>query len=352
MGNEKLSVGVVDGVNCSWCHSATGLLDGKPANTSHLVLPDGTRRAQLKDPKAPHPARYSEFHETAEFCGGCHNVDHPINGMHLEATYSEWAEGPWAEEGVVCQDCHMSIKPGVIGPSKGMAAGGAPERPNIYAMTFIGANVAQGDSAAATALLQAAATMEIEAPEIAESGAASITVTITNTGAGHYLPTGLTEVREMWLEVTAVDQSGASEELGRRNFVTILEDDEGNSPVELWQATKIKSDDRIAPRESVSETYEIALPEGVSRSTVRAALLYRSASDEFAQKAGVENPVTSMASAVVVVYSSEEARAEAERQQLSGAGSSDTLNLFVALAGLVVVGLVLWFLKRGRALDA
>lgn len=353
MGNENLSAGVVDGINCSWCHSVTGLMEGKPANTSHLVSPDGIRRAQIKDPDAPHPAQYSAFHETAEFCGGCHNVDHPVNGMHLEATYSEWAESPWAEEGVTCQDCHMSRQAGVVGSFTGQAAGGSLERPGMYAMTFIGANVAQGDAAGATALLESAATMEIEAPEVVTDGSANLTVTITNNGAGHYLPTGLTEVREMWLEVTATDISGESRELGTRRFVTILEDDEGNAPVELWEATKIKSDDRIPPRESVSESYEITLPEGVDRSTVKAELLYRSASDEFASKAGVDNPVTLMASAESVVYVSDEAKKDAERAALDAGDSSDVLNLVVAALGLgVVIGLVLWFIKRGRDRDA
>jgi len=69
---------------------------------------------QLTNPAAPHPAVYSKLHESAEFRGGCHNVNHPTNAVHLESTYAEWMAGPYAVEGTVCQDCHMSSAPGVI----------------------------------------------------------------------------------------------------------------------------------------------------------------------------------------------------------------------------------------------
>ena len=63
-----------------------------------------------------------------------------------------------------------------------------------------------------------------------------MTVTITNVGAGHYLPTGLTEVRQMWLQVVAVDENGKETELGKRVFGTELKDKNGKYPVELWDA--------------------------------------------------------------------------------------------------------------------
>ncbi len=133
--DAKASQVAAEGVACMFCHQAVGI-QGKPANTSHLVEADLTRRAQLKDPAAPHPAEYSAFHTSAEICGGCHNVDHPTNGTHLESSYSEWLAGPYAREGVVCQDCHMSRQVGVVGPTNGQACIGGPERdPNATAST-------------------------------------------------------------------------------------------------------------------------------------------------------------------------------------------------------------------------
>ena len=52
--------GTQQGVGCMFCHQVIAMKNVEPGNTSHLVDPSGTRRAQLKDPQAPHPAEYSE----------------------------------------------------------------------------------------------------------------------------------------------------------------------------------------------------------------------------------------------------------------------------------------------------
>lgn len=353
--SEKMSPVSSEAIGCSFCHQAVGL-NGKPANTSHLVETDGVRRAQLKDPEAPHPAAYSAFHESAEFCGGCHNVDHPINGMHLEATYTEWKNGPWARDGVVCQDCHMSSQPGAIGPSRGRAAAGAPERMNISRMLFVGGQVELGPSDIATARLQSAADLVLEVPSIVAAGeSVEVTVTITNKGAGHYLPTGLTEVREMWLAVYAEEESGERTQIGERRFGTILQDDKGNAPAELWEATSIKSDDRIPPRESVTDTFEFTMPAGAERAGISAALYYRSVPEELAEKAGVENPTTEMVAASQRVFASEEIAQQTpweEREAANEGGASGALwvvLVVVVVAAAIGAFLFLWSRRAKRA---
>jgi hypothetical protein len=141
---------------------------------------------------------------------------------------------------------------------------------------------------------------------IAPSATASFTVTITNKGAGHYLPTGLTEVREMWLHVYAEAEDGTVTEIGERRFGTVMQDADGSHPTQMWNAAAIFSDDRIPPRESVSETYAFGMPADAEKATVVAVLNYRSMPDDLAEKAGVENPVTEMASARTPVFASEE----------------------------------------------
>jgi Cytochrome c554 and c-prime len=294
-----------NGITCMFCHQVTGTT--KPvANVSQTVKPDGTRRAQIRDPQAPHPAAYSEFHQTSEFCGACHNVRHPVNGMHLEATYQEWLKSPYAKAGVQCQDCHMSKTVGAVGPYSGEACAGGPGRSNIYQMSFVGANVGQGPPVASRAQLQRAATIKLEAPEILSEGSKVVTVTITNKNAGHYLPTGLTEVRQMWLEVTAEGPDG-SKVVGTRKFGTELADKNGKFPVELWDATSIHSDDRIPPRQSTTSTFTVELPDGSESAKLTAALYYRSLPEELAKEAGVENPTTVMTSAESMVYATPEA---------------------------------------------
>ena len=295
-----------EGVGCDFCHQITGST-APIGNTSTEVTADGVRRAQLENAQEMHPVAYSKFHTTAEFCGNCHNVNHPANGLTLEATYSEWKNGPYAKEGIVCQDCHMT--PGV-GPSKnpGTASAGAPARDHIFNMTFAGGNVGLGDSPLAEERLKGAATLDIAVNDVVPQGSAiNVTVTVTNSGAGHYLPTGLTDMRQMWLVITAKTGTGAEKELFRRNFGTILADDENNFPVQIWAATKIRNDDRIPPKESITEKITL-LQDDAKATTIQAALYYRSASPEIAREANIDIPTTTMAIKNAVVYTSNQAK--------------------------------------------
>ena len=331
LDQSKLSSASADAIGCDFCHQVSGT-NTPLGNTSQQVTADGTERAQLKDAQAPHAVAYSAFHETAEFCGACHNVDHPGNGLHLEATYSEWKAGPYAAEGVVCQDCHMTPGPGVTEPNPGKAASSGPDREHVFRMTFAGGNVALGDAARAEERLQAAATLALDVPEIAEDGEVAVKTTITNVGAGHLLPTGLTEVRQMWLEVVATDGDGSELLRQRRDFGTVLANDKGEGPVELWEAASIKSDDRIAPRQSTSNDYAFAMGDGPV--TVEATLYYRSCPEEMAEKAGVDVPTTVMVSAKKEVFASAEQRAEISAERVSGEGSGS------GLLGLAIIAVI------------
>lgn len=342
----EMSPAAAQSIGCMFCHQVVG--NSEPlGNVSQLLDPDTTRRAQLENPQAPHPAAFSALHMSSEICGGCHNVNHPINGMHLESTYREWAESPQGKAGTQCQDCHMSEKPGKIGPSTGQAAPGAPERPNIYQMTFAGAQVALGNPERATQLLQSAAKMEMDAPKVVKPGEeASVTVKITNSGAGHYLPTGLTEIREMWLDVSVVDAAGKATSLGEHRFGTVLKDAAGKYPAELWDAVAVQSDDRIPPMQSVSHSYKIVLPSGADAGTLKAQLLYRSAPEELAAKAGVKNPTTVMASAEQQVFGSSDAEqkaaGEATKEPSSPPGTWILVVLGVGAVIAVGAGLFWW----------
>lgn len=352
-GAATMTDGSADAIVCSYCHQITGTTT-PVGNVSHLVLPSNTFRAQLEDPQAPHAARYSAFHATSEICGGCHNVNHPVNGMHLESTYTEWQESPQAKKGIQCQDCHMSATPGKVGPSPGKAAGSGPEREALYQMNFNGVQVELGNAEAATAMLKSAATLTMEFPEIVSAEPVDGSVTITNSGAGHYLPTGLTEVREMWLSVVSTDKNGKETEIAKRVFGTVLRDAEGNYPTELWNATDIHSDDRIAPMESAVVTFTASLPAGTDSGEVVARLLYRATGDELAEKSGTKNPTTTMAQATQAIYTSAAVKAAANVETATPAaddqGAMPTWALIAAVV-VVAVGAAAAFVflrKRGQ----
>jgi len=348
LGNTDPNVAAAQGIPCSFCHQVTGA-SSPTNNVSLLVDPSGTYRAQIATPTAPHPTAVSTFHNSAEICGSCHNVAHPGNGLPVEATYSEWLASPQAKAGTTCQDCHMSQTPGQIGPSVGWDAGGGPRRP-VYQMSFMGAQVGLGNPILAEQMLQNAATLQLDSPGVLEGAkSTSVTVTITNVGAGHDLPTGLTEVRQMWLDVTFTGPDGKVTELGKHTYGTVLKDASGKYPAELWNATGIQSDDRIPPMGVSVSSYRFSLPDGAEYGTIKAQLLYRSAPADLAKKAGAPNPTTVMAEQSQPVYASVAAERQANAGELNAAADSPIMPLVISILGLLVIfGLIIFFVWWGR----
>jgi hypothetical protein len=336
---EKLSRQSKEGVTCDFCHQVTGT-NHPVGGASQTLKANGKKRAQIRNATAPtHVNVYSAFHKTAEFCGACHNLKHPTTGAVLDSTYDEWKAGPYAEAGIVCQDCHMSQGPSA-GSMTGRASPMGPIRSGIYLMTFAGANVALGDPERARTNLMGAAHVTVAAPEMLGSGESSnVTVTVTNVGAGHSIPGGASEIRQMWLEVSAVWADGTRQLLGKRQFGTVHKDSKGNYPVPMWEASGIQSDDRISPKQSVSESYPFTMND-VDAVTVEAVLNYRSFPDEIAKKAGVANPVTKMASSSAIVFGSTRARNKAQGKWLGLPPAVLVVGLvgvFAAAAGILVL---------------
>ncbi len=293
---SELSDISLDGVQCDFCHvvsESSGI-----GNGAFVVSPGDVKWGPRGDAQSGyHECEFNELYTESAYCGMCHNVNHPFNGIPLDDTYTSWEESDYAAQGVQCQDCHMS--PGIthFEAESGRSGSGAPKRDHIYRHDMIGANVfmyemlGMDDSAeAARERLQSAATLDIAVPENAQPGEqVAAELTITNIGAGHKLPTGLTEARQMWLEVTVEDasgqmiySSGGLDDFGNIEdavvYQTVLEDAEGQLTKKIWLAEAIVSDNRIPPKESATQVHEFSIPEGaVDPISVKARLLYRSA---------------------------------------------------------------------------
>lgn len=293
------------GVTCDFCHTIEGKEKGRIGNGSFVSDPGLVKRGPWGDSLSPgHETAESALHQSSEVCGVCHDVYHPANGLPLEATYTEWKSSDWAEQGVRCQDCHMTRGPGQREPVGGVAATFGPARPALFEMSFVGANTVFGDTGRAERLLQSAATLavEVKGPASVSAGdALQCVVTVANTGAGHSLPTGLTDLRRMWLEVTAVDGDGQGVPVGKVEYQTVFADEAGNHDhVPVWFAASVHSDRRVPANGQVVETLKFDWPKGVrSDARVRAELKYMSFPQEVADQAGlgVEVPVVMMASA-------------------------------------------------------
>jgi mono/diheme cytochrome c family protein len=317
---EKLADLPAQGIFCNWCHNINEVKH--IGDAGYEVEPGGgeddpsTMLGPFKDAYSDfHPTQYSELHTKSEFCGLCHNVSHAANKLPIEQTYDEWKNSPYntgdPETTVNCQDCHMRQRPGIPSTGKterpdnpGTACDGGPQRKHIYTHYFVGANAivtkmlgSELHAQMAIERLQNAADLElIKNGSYKKNEISYLDVKVINSGAGHYLPTGLTEVRQMWLDVNIKDANGKTiltsgflDENGEidRNAViynTILGNEKGEEVLNVAKADRILSDKRIPPKGYSIETYALYIPpDAISPLKVTVSLKYRSASQSLAK---------------------------------------------------------------------
>lgn len=202
------------------------------------------------------------FHEAAAFCSRCHNVSYPDQNtgvlFELQKSYTEWLLNSVtpAELAVLptstCQDCHMSVQPGVPNefnpdlagepmPLTHQVAAGSFDSPlparEMATHTFVGVDHPRatdpslnyydpGTESTPPATFQARETLlkntlqppyaaegqlglQVEAPPSATAGRPlSFSVSLSNLGAGHNFPTGFAFARQGWLAITVTDSLG------------------------------------------------------------------------------------------------------------------------------------------------
>ena len=60
-----------------------------------------------------HESIQSDFVQSAELCGSCHDVfNYP--GLRIEEAYTEYSSSPAKDMGLTCQDCHMGSVPAAV----------------------------------------------------------------------------------------------------------------------------------------------------------------------------------------------------------------------------------------------
>ena len=211
-------------------------------------------------------------------------------------------------------------------PAPGRASPIGKERERVYTHYFIGGNalvtqILGSDLHAGRAedMLKSAATVRILAQgELSPAHVNVVKVRVTNVGAGHKLPTGFPEGREMWLDFKVVDASNAlvyrlgairngRTEPGTRSFKVVLGDRNGKVvDLNVLDADRILSDTRIGPHGYEDVTYMFDLPkDAVGPLKVVAELNYWSFSqallDELLGKDAPRAHVTLMATATTTV---------------------------------------------------
>jgi hypothetical protein len=264
------------GVDCEACHNIsarTGQDNGAYVLTP-MLHDKPTKFGPYKDAVSPyHDTVYSEMHTRSDFCSVCHNVTHPFTSTAIERTYDEWHDSEYSFNGQQCQNCHMP-------DMEGKAAIMGPDRKNVAMHWFNGGNVTllnhfgQPENAERSRdLLKSAASIEfVDLPDFAAGRDALIKVRVTNKGAGHKLPSGFPEGREMWIDFTISDADGAvvyrsgavkggQTEPGTQNFKVHLADKDGQEvATEVWKITHITADTRIPPEGFDVRSYVVPIP--------------------------------------------------------------------------------------------
>ncbi len=314
------------GVQCDFCHVVSG--SNGTGNAPFTVTPGDTKWGPFDDSKsAYHDSEYLELYTQSEYCGMCHEVIHPVNGLVIDDTYPTWKDSQYAEDNVECQDCHMTE--GITGfeANPGRAGSGAPKRDHISSHDIVGGNAfipvmfgAGNVADMAIERLQNAATLEVTTPETVATGEkVNIQAAITNSGAGHNIPTGVSEIRQIWLEVIVTDSEGkeiysagtldgeGNIESAKIIYNNILADSDGNATDSFWLADRVLEDNRIGPKETVTEEHTFILPEDIVYPLkVETSLNYRSAPqyiiDHLFGKEMYEVPVISMNKASSTIY--------------------------------------------------
>ena len=298
------------GVQCDLCHTIKAARDHEtptrePQNASIVVDPGPVKRGPYKDADSPyHETEYSELHTRSEFCANCHNVFHPSNNFPIEDTYREWKTSVYAQAGIQCQDCHMMPVEKAIETARtmvkqrnpGTAGVGGPQREQVYTHEFVGANAvvtdllgAKGHAAIAVKRLQNAASVSLELPAQAQAGRlVQFKVRVRNETAGHNLPTSLTDVRQVWIDVLVeaggreVFRSGALDAAGSVDpeatmFHAVAVDKDGHHTSKPWEIVRFESNTSIPPKGLATAAYAFELPaDAKGPLAVKATLRYRS----------------------------------------------------------------------------
>ncbi|MCA9697379.1 MAG: hypothetical protein KC431_07630 [Myxococcales bacterium] len=237
-----------EGVECDLCHRMMDDGETPPGNARYVLAdaPVGQNVPRFgpwdygMGPEPEHPwAQDLDFVAGSQMCGTCHDVttgrerlDDQGVGLGVpfneQRTYSEWLGSAYAEQGgadaASCQDCHLpAIEGSILGCNMfaGMPHPGGGRR-----HVLVGANVgalqvlkslygsagtdevddARFDESIAWTeeFVQSAADLEVEFPAAVDltAGLAALPVTVSNR-TGHKLPSGYSEGRVMWIEVTA-----------------------------------------------------------------------------------------------------------------------------------------------------
>ena len=288
-GNEKLE----EGVSCVACHRITKIEDagGNAAYTLNLTQREKYIFEDTKsgvgqwlsekfinsNPKAHINSYMKPIYKDGVYCASCHDEFTPGKGSKIVSTYKEWQKSSFNNptdptKNKTCIDCHMTyLENDQLSPLRGRSTDGGKIKKDVKVHYFAGANhflsglKSKKHEDQTLQLLRTSAKLDVN---IKKDG--TVDVGVKNVGAGHHLPTGVADFRELWLDITVKDRNGAivfesgklkeDGNLGKdaRPFMKIFGDINGKpAGLLFWKYKKLLSDTRIPAGQRRVETHKI-----------------------------------------------------------------------------------------------
>jgi hypothetical protein len=296
---------LTSGIHCDFCHKVGGAYLNLATGSVYPNAPGVTSLRVLRPPAGDQIffGPYDDIHDPdtylptiseSQFCAACHQFS--FWGTPIYESYEEWLASDYAESGVTCQKCHM--------PPNGDTHFALPEVGGLeHPPEIIPSHLQIG--ATDIDLLQNTMSMDVTAQQFL--GQLTVTVVITNTGAGHHVPTDFPG-RQMILLVTVEDQGGlpliqsdgakipswGGEFAGSPGiaYAKILRDvGTGESPVvSYWKQTLIDSDNRIPALGTDISHYIFDIPNEGRDLNLTAKLIFRRTFQSLADQKGWDIP--------------------------------------------------------------
>jgi hypothetical protein len=297
-----------ESVSCEVCHLTQSAQTDPPFNFSYYIVPGITKQAG-RTPQVESPAHkivQNDFFKTTEFCGNCHNEKNPY-GVWVKSTQLEWQAGPYAKEGVRCQDCHMP-------KGEYQFALMGKKYDDVRLHLFHGAH----DPGKVRGTIELRIQPDLREAEPGEK--IVFTVVLFNQKTGHKFPTGSVEDRIAWMDVEATDAKGKTYHIpvdkkgfegeeytisgdylayqdmgvplkiadfkgvqrdgipyGNRIFRMPYFDEQGRMTIMQWNTASQGVDYRIGPRDTKVETLTFKVPNDAApgKMVVKAVLNYQ-----------------------------------------------------------------------------
>jgi hypothetical protein len=291
-GNSRLE----EGVSCLTCHR---IMDAKSdGNSSYTLDLTNRKKYPFEDeesklgswlghkfinakPKEHKDSYMKPLYKESKYCASCHDETSPVTGKQIVSTFKQWEKSPYNNpkdktKHKTCIDCHMTnLENNKFSPLKGTSTSGGVIKNDIKVHYFAGSNhflaglKDKKNEDQILQLLRTSAKLDVDVKN------GQVHVGVKNVGAGHHLPTGVADFRELWLDITIKDKnekivfsSGKLKADGNlskdaRPFMKVFGDENGK-PVGLlfWKYKTLLKDTRIPAKERRVESYD--LPQDIS----------------------------------------------------------------------------------------